>query len=227
MLLDTSYRVEIPGGIELEAQVVGPVPRFLAFFIDFVIRSILIFLAAIASLPFGELGFGFWFIFWFLIEWFYPVLFEVFSRGQTPGKKALGISVVNDDLTPVTFGTSLVRNLLRTADFLPFLYMFGLVTMVSNPRFQRLGDLAAGTLVVSIRQTAKTADVSHILPLAPSTSLLRTEQTAMVDFLQRSHQLSQPRQQELAEILNDVTHQKSDNGVEQLHRIGAWFLGVR
>jgi uncharacterized RDD family membrane protein YckC len=227
LLLDTSYRVEIPGGIELEAQVVGPVPRFLAFFIDIIIRGVLIFLAAIASLPFGELGFGFWFIFWFLIEWFYPVLFEVFRRGQTPGKKALGISVVNDDLTPVSFGTSLVRNLIRTADFLPFFYLFGLVTMVSNSRFQRLGDLAAGTLVISIRQTAKTADLSHILPLAPSTALLRTEQTALVDFLQRSQQLSQPRQQELAEILNDVTHKKTDNGVEQLHRIGAWFLGVR
>ena len=227
MLLDTSYRVEIPGGIELEAQVVGPVPRFLAFFIDIIIRGVLIFLAAIASLPFGELGFGFWFIFWFLIEWFYPVLFEVFRRGQTPGKKTLGISVVNDDLTPVSFGTSLVRNLIRTADFLPFCYLFGLITMVSNSRFQRLGDLAAGTLVISIRQTAKTADLSHILPLAPSTALLRTEQTALVDFLQRSQQLSQPRQQELAEILNDVTHKKTDNGVEQLHRIGAWFLGVR
>ena len=227
MLLDTSYRVEIPGGIELEAQVVGPVPRFLAFFIDIIIRGVLIFLAAIASLTFGELGFGFWFIFWFLIEWFYPVLFEVFRRGQTPGKKALGISVVNDDLTPVSFGTSLVRNLIRTADFLPFCYLFGLVTMVSNSRFQRLGDLAAGTLVISIRQAAKTADVSQILPLATSTALLRTEQTALVDFLQRSQQLSQPRQQELAQILNDVTHKKSDNGVEQLHRIGAWFLGVR
>ena len=227
MLLDTSYRVEIPGGIELEAQVVGPVPRFLAFLIDIMIRAVLLFVAAIASLPFGELGFGFWFIFWFLIEWFYPVLFEVFRRGQTPGKKALGISVVNDDLTPVTFGTSLVRNLIRTADFLPFCYLFGLITMLSNTRFQRLGDLAAGTLVISIRQTAKTADLSQILPLAPSTDLLRTEQTALVDFLQRSEQLSQPRQQELAQILDDVTHKKSDNGVEQLHRIGAWFLGVR
>jgi len=226
-LLDTSYRVEIPGGIELEAQVVGPVPRFLAFLIDVVIRGALIFVAAIASLPFGELGFGFWFIFWFLIEWFYPVLFEVFRRGQTPGKKALGISVVNDDLTPVTFGTSLVRNLIRTADFLPFFYLFGLITMLSNDRFQRLGDLAAGTLVISIRETTKTADISQIIPLAPSTELLRTEQTALVDFLQRSQQLSQPRQQELAEILDEVTHKKTDNGVEQLHRIGAWFLGVR
>ncbi len=226
-MLDTSYRVEIPGGIELEAQVVGPAARFMAFSIDFTIRAFLLIAAAIGSIPFGKLGFGFWFIFWFFIEWFYPVLFEVFRRGQTPGKKTMGISVVQDDLTPVTFGASLVRNLLRTADFLPFFYLFGLVTMVSNSRFQRLGDLAAGTLVISVRETAKPGDVSNISPLEPPATLLRSEQTALVDFLHRSQQLSQPRQQELAKILDEVTHSNADNRVTQLHRIGAWFLGVR
>lgn len=226
-MLDTSYRVEIPGGIELEAQVVGPVARFLAFSIDFTLRGILLIIAGLVSIPFGELGGGFWLIFWFLIEWFYPVLFEVLRRGQTPGKIALGISVVQDDLTPVTFGPSLVRNLLRTADFLPFFYLAGLVTMLSNCRFQRLGDLAAGTLVISVRETAKPAQIENITPLAPPTTLLRSEQIAMVDFLQRSQHLSQPRQQELASILDGVTHSKSENRVEQLHRIGAWFLGVR
>ncbi|MCP4495008.1 MAG: RDD family protein [Gammaproteobacteria bacterium] len=226
-LLDTSYRVEIPGGIELEAQVVGPVARFLAFSIDFAIRGILLIVSALASIPFGELGFGFWFIFWFFIEWFYPVLFEVFRRGQTPGKKTLGISVVQDDLTPISFRSSLVRNLLRTADFLPFCYLFGLVTMVSNSRFQRLGDLTAGTLVISIRETAKPASVDHLSPLAPPTRLSRSEQTALVNFLHRSQQLSQPRQQELARILDDVTNSNAHNRVEQLHRIGAWLLGIR
>ena len=226
-MLDTSYRVEIPGGIELEAQVVGPIPRFLAFSIDFVIRALFLFIAALASIPFGKLGFAFWFIFWFLIEWFYPVLFEVFRRGQTPGKKMLGISVVQDDLTPVTFGTSLLRNLLRTADFLPFFYLFGLVTMVSNRRFQRLGDLAAGTLVISVRESAKPAAIDNITPLAPATSLLRNEQTAMVDFLHRRQQLSLPRQEELASILDGITHDKNDERVDQLQRIGAWFLGVQ
>lgn len=226
-MLDTSYRVEIPGGIELEAQVVGPIPRFLAFSIDFFIRCVLLIIGSIASIPFGELGGGFWFVIFFLIEWFYPVLFEVFRRGQTPGKSILGISVVHDDLTPVSFGTSLIRNLIRTVDFLPLFYLFGLVTMVSNSRFQRLGDLAAGTLVISVRESSKPGLVGDITPLAPPTSLLKHEQTAMVDFLHRSQQISVPRQQELAGILDDVTHRKNDNGVEQLHRIGAWFLGVR
>lgn len=228
-MLDTRYRVEIPGGINLEAQVVGPIPRFFAFAIDLAIRGIVIFVLSILSIPFGSfgLGGGFFLIFLFAIEWLYPVLFEVYMRGQTPGKRLLGISVINDDLSPVTLGTSMVRNLLRTVDFLPLFYLAGLVTMLSNRRFQRLGDMAAGTLVISVPVSAKPAVTKDILPLAPSTSLLRNEQSAIVDFLQRSQQLSEPRQQELASILEGVTHQKTDNGVEQLQRIGAWFLGVR
>jgi hypothetical protein len=69
--------------------------------------------------------------------------------------------------------------------------------------------------------------MKDIQPLAPATSLLRSEQSSIIDFLQRSQQLSEPRQQELANILVGVTHHKADNGVEKLQRIGAWFLGVR
>lgn len=231
-MLDTRYRVEIPGGIKLEAQVVGPIPRFFAFLIDFSIRGALIFLMSLAMIPFSALGgpaFGgaFFMVALFLIEWFYPVLFEIFWRGQTPGKRALGISVINDDLTPVTLGPSLVRNLLRTVDFLPLFYLAGLVTMLSNRRFQRLGDMAAGTLVISVRESTKPGLVENIVPLAPSTALLRPEQSSIIDFLYRSQHLSEPRQQELASILNGVTHDAKDNGVDKLRRIGAWFLGVR
>lgn len=228
-MLDTRYRVEIPGGINLEAQVVGPIPRFFAFAIDLCIRGIIIFALSILSIPLGSggMGGGFFLIFLFVIEWLYPVLFEVFSRGQTPGKKLLKISVIKDDLSPVTLGASMVRNLLRTVDFLPLFYLVGLVTMLSNQRFQRLGDLAAGTLVISVPESAKPAAMQEIMPLAPSTSLLRPEQTSIIEFLQRSNQLSEPRQQELASILEGITHEKGDNGVEQLRRIGAWFLGVR
>jgi uncharacterized RDD family membrane protein YckC len=228
-LLDTRYRVEIPGGIELEALVVGPIPRCFAFAIDIVLRQMVIIGLVIVSIPFDFFGVGggLYLLLTFLIEWFYPVAFEVLWRGQTPGKKTLGISVINDDLTPVTLGPSLVRNLLRVVDFLPLFYLTGLVTMVMNPRFQRLGDIAAGTLVISVRESARPAAVENIEPLAPSTSLLRNEQTSIIDFLHRSRQLSEPRQRELAAILEGVTHGKDDDGVQRLHRIGAWFLGVR
>jgi uncharacterized RDD family membrane protein YckC len=228
-LLDTAYRVEIPGGIHLEAQVVGPIPRILAFTIDLVIRGIILAVLSIVSVPLGMggVGGGFFLIILFIIEWLYPVLFELLARGQTPGKKLLGIAVVNDDLSPVTLGTSLIRNLLRTVDFLPLFYLTGIVTMLSNRRFQRLGDLAAGTLVISISKSAKAAVVEDVLPLAPATRLSRSEQTSIVEFLQRSSQLSQPRQQELAKILEGITHQNGEDGAERLRRHGAWYLGIR
>lgn len=226
-MLDTNYRAEIPGGIELEAQLVGPIPRFLAFVVDLAIRGIVLVILSLIMLPFGRVGTGFWYISLFLIEWFYPVVFEVLRRGQTPGKKMMSISVVQDDLTPVTFGASMLRNLLRSVDFLPFCYLIGLVTMVSNGRFQRLGDLAAGTLVISVKETAKPTIINDIRPLAPPTVLLRNEQTAIVDFLHRSQYLSAPRQQEIASILDGITHNKDDDKVNKLHRIGAWFLGVQ
>ena len=231
-MLDTRYRVEIPGGIKLEAQVVGPIPRFFALAIDLAIRGALFFLLSLAMIPAfaigaAELGGGIYLVLLFLVEWFYPVLFEVLWRGQTPGKRALGISVINDDLTPVTLGPSLVRNLLRVVDFLPVFYLAGLVTMLSNRRFQRLGDLAAGTLVISVRESARPSAIEDVRPLAPATSLSRAEQSAIIDYLHRSRQLSEPRQRELASLLEGITHEAGEDGVEKLHRIGAWFLGVR
>lgn len=226
-MLDTRYRVEIPGGIKLEAQVVGPIPRCLAFIIDLMIRGLLLVIVSLVALPFGGVGFGFWMIIMFLVEWFYPVLYEAFRNGQTPGKKMLGISVVQDDLSPVGFGASMVRNLLRTVDFLPFFYLTGLITMLSNRRFQRLGDLAAGTLVISVAESAKPAKLDDLVPLAPAIALTRPEQASIIQFLHRSRQLSQPRQQELAQLLDGVTHETGEDGVNRLHRIGAWFLGLR
>ena len=228
-MVDTRYRVEIPGGIQIDADVAGPIARGYAYAIDLCLRAIIITLAFLALLPFGAFGMGggFFLICLFVIEWLYPVLFEVWRAGQTPGKRALGIAVINDDLTPVTLGPSLLRNLLRTIDFLPLFYPLGLVAMLCNRRFQRLGDLAAGTLVISVRHAAKPAATLDLEPLAPPTPLQRVEQISIIDFLQRGAQLSAPRQQELAHILEGITHQPGDDGVERLRRIGAWFLGVR
>ena len=228
-MLDTRYRVEIPGGINLDAQVVGPIPRGFAFAIDIIIRGVFAIVLLLATMPFGTFGIGggLALILLFVVEWLYPVLFEVLWRGQTPGKRILGISVINDDLTPVTLGPSLIRNLLRFVDFLPLLYLVGVATMLSNGRFQRLGDLAAGTLVIGVSESSRASAVENIEPLAPSTPLLRSEQSSIIEFLQRSKHLSEPRQRELANILEGITHEKDENGVERLHRIGAWFLGVR
>jgi uncharacterized RDD family membrane protein YckC len=82
--------------------------------------------------------------------WAYDVLFEVLGAGRTPGKRALGLRVVRVDGGPVGLLESLARNLLRAAE-VPLLYAPGVLLVALTPRHQRLGDLAAGTLVVRDR----------------------------------------------------------------------------
>lgn len=84
----------------------------------------------------------------------YFIFFEGLWNGQTLGKKAMGIRVRMADGTPVRFGAALTRNLLRPGDFLPSLYFAGLLAMFTNIRSQRLGDMVAGTVVISERKAA-------------------------------------------------------------------------
>ncbi|MEX1073640.1 MAG: RDD family protein, partial [Burkholderiales bacterium] len=123
-------------------------PRALAWAIDFVLRAVVVIAVAMGAGYFGMAGWGLAFLTLFIVEWLAPAWFEVTWNGQTPGKRALGIAVLNDDGTPVRWSASLTRNLLRAVDFLPFLYGFGLAAMLANRDFKRLGDLAAGTVEV-------------------------------------------------------------------------------
>jgi uncharacterized RDD family membrane protein YckC len=84
----------------------------------------------------------------------YDILFEIKASGRTLGKRWTGLRVVTLEGGPVDFRTSAVRNLLRLVDLLPFAYTTGMVTILATSRNQRLGDLAAGTLVVRERRAA-------------------------------------------------------------------------
>lgn len=88
----------------------------------------------------------------FFVQWGYWTVAEVFFKGQTPGKRLLGIRVVRQDGSPVGLFESAVRNLLRLVDFLPALYPVGLTTMLIDRQNRRLGDLAAGTVLVRVEQ---------------------------------------------------------------------------
>jgi uncharacterized RDD family membrane protein YckC len=89
----------------------------------------------------------------FLFLWGYYIYFETSWNGQTPGKRWAGIRVIRQNGMPVTLGEVVIRNLIRFIDFLPILYGVGIVTMFADGRSRRLGDLAAGTLVVRAPQT--------------------------------------------------------------------------
>ena len=85
--------------------------------------------------------------------WGYFTLFEAFWNGQTPGKKLFKIRVIQDSGRQITFFESMIRNLIRIVDLLPSFYLVGIIAMACNRQHKRLGDLAAGTLVVHERPT--------------------------------------------------------------------------
>ena len=87
----------------------------------------------------------------FLFTWGYFVLFEAFWHGQTPGKRVMKIRVIKDSGRAMTLFESMARNLLRVIDTLPGFYLVGVITMLCNRSSKRVGDLAAGTLVVHER----------------------------------------------------------------------------
>lgn len=83
----------------------------------------------------------------------YFAVFEILWRGQTPGKRALGLRVISVSGRPITPLQAILRNLLRLVDQLPALYAIGIISVLVSARNQRLGDLAAGTVVVREQPT--------------------------------------------------------------------------
>ncbi|HEY8938750.1 MAG TPA: RDD family protein [Cellvibrio sp.] len=208
MLLDTRQSLETPEGALLPLTPAGFGVRILAQILDILIRfGITIVIFIVLSLL-GRMGTGLALILTFLLEWFYPVFFEVTRNGRTPGKKWMGIRVVNDDGTPITFGPSLLRNLLRVVDFLPMAYLTGIIASLCNRQFKRLGDLAAGSMVIydapPLREPS--FEVRGQLPVPADFST--DEQRALLAFAERSKYLSSERQSELATILQPVIHAK-------------------
>jgi uncharacterized RDD family membrane protein YckC len=224
--LDTLNRYEIPEGVMLHFRVAGPIVRACAWAIDAILRALLyLFLVMILSFL-GGLGWGVVFIGIFLVEWFYPVLFELYN-GATPGKRVMGVLVIQENGTPVTPSTSLIRNLLRVVDFLPFLYGVGLITMLCNPCFKRLGDLAAGTLVVYRDQHRERIAPPTAATLKPPVELSEDDQLVILGFAERGEALSEERRQELAELLRPQTGLQGGEAVEAIYAYANWILKGR
>ena len=224
--LDTLRYVETPEGITLKLRVAGPVARAMAWGVDSLIKYGALWGLLMALAILGGGGFGLWLIALFLTEWFYPVLFEVCADGATPGKKALGLQVIHANGTPVDWPAALIRNLLRAVDFLPAFYGFGLVAMLGNRDFQRLGDLAAGTVVIYRDPPAKPSALPPGLALPPPLSLSPIEQQMLIDYAERGPALNPERQAELADLLADCTGGMGGiAGVERLRAYARWLVG--
>ena len=223
---DTIRTHETPEGIRLELRLAGLIVRACAWSIDMLIRVVLYGVISFIFTYFGGVGTAVMLIMFFLIEWFYPVIFEIHS-GATPGKKAMGLVVIHDNGTPVSFSSSVIRNLLRAADFLPFMYAAGILSVLMSRDFQRLGDLAAGTLVVYRDKELERIKLPDAAIVRPSLELSVEEQSEIIRFAERCPQLSVERQAELATQLSYVTGKQGAAAVQELLGYAAWLTRGR
>lgn len=165
------HQLDTPEHVSLSYEVADIGSRFLAALIDtlimtlsFVLIALTVAAAFTALMVTETIGFGdylddslvlwllvLWQVFSFLLLWGYYVFFEMILNGQSPGKRVLKLRVIRQDGYPIGLSNSVVRNIVRIVDFLPAYYLLGVIVMLLNSRARRLGDLAAGTIVVKER----------------------------------------------------------------------------
>ncbi|MBM2850963.1 MAG: hypothetical protein HW418_3905 [Anaerolineales bacterium] len=182
---DDYLSISTPENVAFGYDVAGIGSRFLAAVVDTLIILVLqvvvnlTLLALVLSLFRDRLDFDSPVVGWliaafgliaFAFFWGYYIFFEMLWNGQSPGKRWAGLRVIRTDGTPITLAESIVRNLVRIVDFLPAYYGVGVVTMFVNGQSRRLGDLAAGTLVVRDRAavTLESLAARPAAPLAPA-----------------------------------------------------------
>jgi uncharacterized RDD family membrane protein YckC len=203
MEFEDRLTIPTPEGVDLELTLAGVGSRFVSALVDYLLQLLIVVaLALVLGLGFGvdPAGSGYaaavWIVFAFLLFVGYDIAFEVLASGRTPGKRMNGLRVVRETGAPVTFSSSAIRNVLRIVDILPGSYLVGIVSILASSRNQRLGDHAAGTLVVRDRKTLPPEPILRVYRRpsdAPAwdTSAIRAEELAAVrHFLARRETLT-------------------------------------
>jgi len=163
------YRLTTPEAIDIAYRVSGIGTRFLALAIDgliwlgletvILIGSITLYLQGAAAQSVSViLGLSLSFV----LFWGYFIFFETVWAGQTPGKRRLRIRVIKTSGYPIGFIEAVIRNLVRIIDFLPLFYGVGVLVMFISPQVRRLGDYAAGTIVIKERSSVSIADLDVV-----------------------------------------------------------------
>ena len=206
--LDDHIRVDTPEQIALEFPLAGIGSRFLALTIDTLLQIVLYIAGIFAMAGIGKyanylaslapwIGWlpvswipALLIIFFFCVYWGYFAFFEIIWKGQTPGKRLAGIRVIKDSGRAVNVYEIIGRNLLRGIDFLPGMYVVGLVSMLISQQNQRLGDHLAGSIVVhDKRADALRPDWSSTSKMAsadPQLSTVTPEEVVLIEtYLQR------------------------------------------
>jgi uncharacterized RDD family membrane protein YckC len=244
--IDTLQAIELAEGVEVRLRIAGPLQRGVALGIDWGVQIaglvIVWVILMIAGIGIGfTVSTGLGLLAWFFTWWWYPVFFEASKWGATPGKRMLGLRVVQTSGAPITFSQALVRNFLRVADAMPMLpsawlgglpiptMAFGLATCLATKRFQRLGDLAAGTVVIYDKVLPEPA-VPAPPPMESSRPLraLRPEEVrAVVAFRERAGLWSEGRRAEIADHASELSGSKGSPGVARIMAMAHWLQEKR
>lgn len=228
---DTLQSVELADGVEIQLRVAGPAARSMAFTIDLLLRMgiyIVVWIAALFLLVKAigmELTTGLMLLFMFFMEWFYNVIFEAGPRGATPGQRTMKLRVMSATGGPVTLAQAVLRNFLRVVDFMPALYLTGIVCMLFTKRFQRLGDLVANTVVTYVDPPPVRTAHSELRAerRAPPQVLTREEQAALLQFMERAPQWADERRLELSSLTEPLTGAPGAEGLRRLCGMGLWL----
>ncbi|MEO1229589.1 MAG: RDD family protein [Myxococcota bacterium] len=214
--LDTVVEIATPEHLAFRSRVAGPGRRFLAWMIDGLVAMAALVVVALAAQVLGAAGLGgvdqgVFLIGLFAVWWGYFFVSELVSGGRSVGKAALKLRVVHSDGLPVTWRASLLRNLLRAADLSlvpPMVLVLGPLVMALDPRFRRLGDLAADTLVIVEERTEaepETAglEVSPEVEAALPSALLALDPHEMeaLDLFVSRRAIGPARREELAQMV--------------------------
>ena len=231
MRYEESVSISTPEGVAIDLALAGIGSRFAAALVDGLIKGVAILILVVATATLSDVSVGggalaaaLIAIVIFLINIAYDVLFEVLASGRTPGKRMNGLRVVGENGQPVTFIPSSVRNLMRLVDILPFGYMIGAVSVLATARNQRLGDLAAGTMVVRDRRDRHEMPwamppspvPSHVLQTWDVSAISGEEVAAARAFLARRYELTWEARRQLAEDLSGALRPRVTGGHSNL-----------
>lgn len=223
--MNEQLSVETPEQIDINFQKAGIGSRFYAALIDTLLLTLISLVGYYVNRRFvSELGdvLGNWLgalggIAVFALFWGYYMVLEITTNGQSIGKRALGLRVIKEGGYPIGFSDAAIRNLVRIVDFLPFCYGVGLFSMLINRDWRRLGDLAAGTLVIKTARTDLTpSDANSEMAGTPvsaasqefiyaawiqPTLVTEAEMDVIGEYLVRRRKLSEIRRAELARTI--------------------------
>lgn len=221
-MLDGRLSLTTPEGVRLLLTPAGPYLRAFAWAIDFLVWCAIAW-GIYAVVPSGKLGQGIAMVLLFLSYWGYPIICEVYFGGRTLGKRATGLEVVRSDGLPVGWRESMLRNLMLVADFLPMFYATGLVCMMFDRQFRRLGDIVAGTQVVYREKIQARAPALEAAPLPAPFPLDADQQRTLADLFEREPRLPAERMAELGTLAEGLTGSTGAESVERLRGIVAGF----